>query len=135
MQQVEQIKAELEKTLVEMEEVLKTLEQVDREKSFLEKEVEQLRETLRSMYREREREPGSTRFQRQGGQQPRYQQRPESSSHGSHSGQSVHSAPQHHEGETHSTSPAAQHTQPESAEPAETDSGSEGDGPTTEDRY
>ena len=46
----------------ELNEVLVTLEQADKEKSFVEKEVEQLRESLRALYRDRDQ--GYNRFQR-----------------------------------------------------------------------
>jgi predicted nucleic acid-binding Zn-ribbon protein len=49
IEQVEQIRGELEKALDDIHEALHTLEQVEREKTASEEEIETLRETLKQL--------------------------------------------------------------------------------------
>ena len=57
IQDVEQIITDLRETLEEMEEVLETLEQAEREKTADEREIEQLRRTLKGLHRGRDNGP------------------------------------------------------------------------------
>jgi plasmid stabilization system protein ParE len=60
IEQVEGVRVELQRALEDIEEVLRTLEQVDREKTASEEEIEALRESLRLL----QREPGQGRHSR-----------------------------------------------------------------------
>jgi septal ring factor EnvC (AmiA/AmiB activator) len=57
IQDVEQIIHDLKETLEEMDEVLETLEQAEREKTADEREIEQLRRSLKGMHRGRDTAP------------------------------------------------------------------------------
>jgi hypothetical protein len=52
IEQVEHIRAELQKVMAEMNEVLETLEQAERDKTATENEIDKLRESLRSLHRD-----------------------------------------------------------------------------------
>ena len=60
IEQVEGIRGDLQRALEDIEEVLRTLEQVDREKTASEEEIDTLRESLRLL----QREPGQGRYAR-----------------------------------------------------------------------
>jgi hypothetical protein len=51
MEQVEQIRVDLKRTLEDMEEVLKLLDQIEREKNASEDEIETLKDSLASLHR------------------------------------------------------------------------------------
>jgi hypothetical protein len=108
IQDVEQIITDLRETLEEMEEVLETLELAEREKTADEREIEQLRRTLKGLHRGRDNGPrqgqysqgqhrGEGRERRSFRGSESHEARPQRASEEHRASETPHGEPEHHE--------------------------------------